>query len=147
MRVRSMESSRSARSDRTWWETSVLITGAVVLTLATAYIHSTLGGLLFALNAIGYATLAAALVIPIGIAARFRWLIRLGLLGFTLATIGGWILVGARYDVAYFDKAIEVLLVGLLVVSIYRFDGGPAGILARLRALPGELTDLLRGSR
>lgn len=124
-----------------------LVGAAVVLTLATAYIHSTLGGLLFTMNAIGYTVLAIALVVPLGPLGRFRWLVRLGLLAFVLATIGGWILFGVRYDVAYFDKAIEVVLVGVLVVSIYRFDGGPAGVLARLRTLPADLTDLLRGRR
>lgn len=129
------------------WAAVGLVAGVVVLTLATAYIHSTLGGLLFTLNAVGYATLAAAIVVPIRLADRFRWLIRLALLGFTLATIGGWVMFGARYDVAYFDKAIEALLVVFLVVSVYRFDGGPAGVLARVRTLPAELAGLVRGGR
>src|SRR6266542_1316539 len=96
-------------------EALILTAGAALLTLATAYIHSTLGTLLFTLNAVAYTVLAVALVVPIGLAERYRWLIRLALLGFVLATIGGWILFGARYDVAYFDKAIEVVLVGFLV--------------------------------
>jgi len=127
-------------------EALILTAGAALLTLATAYIHSTLGTLLFTLNAVAYTVLAVALVVPIGLAERYRWLIRLALLGFVLATIGGWILFGARYDVAYFDKAIEVVLVGFLVVAIFRLDGGPAGDLARLRALPGELRGMLRGA-
>jgi len=129
------------------WPSVALVAGAVVLTLATAYIHSTLGGLLFTMNAIGYAVLAVALVVPIGLAARFRWLVRLALLGFTVATIGGWIVFGARYGVAYLDKGIEAVLVAFLIVSIFPFDGGPAGVLARLRALPGELAGLVRGGR
>jgi hypothetical protein len=129
------------------WVDVVLVAGTVILTLATAYIHSTLGGLLFTMNAIGYTVLAAALIVPIPLFARFRWLIRLGLLGFVLATIGGWILFGARYDVAYFDKAIEVVLIGFLLVSIYRFDGGVAGVIAKLRALPGDVIGLVRGGR
>jgi hypothetical protein len=129
------------------WVDVVLVAGTVILTLATAYIHSTLGGLLFTMNAIGYTVLALALIVPIPLFARFRWLIRLGLLGFVLATIGGWILFGARYDVAYFDKAIEVVLIGFLVVSIYRFDGGVAGVIAKLRALPGDVSGLVRGGR
>lgn len=129
------------------WVDVVLVAGTVILTLATAYIHSTLGGLLFTLNAIGYTVLAAALIVPIPLFARFRWLIRLALLAFVLATIGGWVMFGARYDVAYFDKAIEVVLIGFLVVSIYRFDGGVAGVIAHLRALPGDLRSLLPGGR
>src|SRR3972149_8160237 len=127
-----------------------LVVGAVVLTLATAFIPLTLGGplgLLFRMNAVGYAVLAVALVVPIGLADRFRWLIRLALLGFVLATMGGWVLIGARYDVAYLEKALAAVLGAFLVVSIYRFDGGPTGVLARLRALPGDLSGLLRGGR
>src|SRR3990172_5229947 len=110
-----------------------LFVGDVVLTLATAFIHLTLGGplwLLFRMNAVGYAVLAVALVVPIGLADRFRWLIRLALLGFVLATMGGWVLLGARYAVAYLAQAIEAVLVAFLVVSIYRFDGGPTGVLS-----------------
>jgi hypothetical protein len=129
------------------WAAIGLIVGVVLLTLSTSYIHSTLGGLLFTLNALGYAGLAIAMVVPIGLADRFRWLIRLALLGFTLATIGGWVLFGARYDVAYLSKAIEVVLVALLLVSIYRFDGGPASVARRLRQLPAELSELVRGGR
>lgn len=129
------------------WAAVALVAGAVLLTLATAFIHSTLGGLLFTLNAIGYAVLAVGLIVPIPLFARFRWLIRLGLLGFVLATIGGWMMFGARYDVAYFSKAIEVVLIGFLVVSIYRFDGGVAGVIAHLRALPADLAGLVRGGR
>src|SRR3990170_7005983 len=120
------------------WAAIGLVGGVVVLTVGTAYIHSTLGGLLFTLNALGYATLAIAVAAPIRLAARFRWLVRLGLLGFTLTTIGGWILFGARYDVAYLSKGIEAVLVALLLVSIFRFDGGPAGVVTRLRALPAD---------
>ena len=129
------------------WVDVVLVAGTVILTLATAYIHTTLGGLLFTLNAIGYTVLAVALIVPIPLFARFRWLIRLGLLAFVLATIGGWMMFGARYDVAYFDKAIEVVLIGFLLVSIYRFDGGVSGVIAHLRALPGDLRSLLGGGR
>ena len=44
--------------------TAAVLTIAIVgLTLATAYIHSTLGGLLFTLNALGYLGLAGLIVI------------------------------------------------------------------------------------
>ena len=143
-----MDVEMTAKHPRTSdWVDVVLVAGTVVLTLATAYIHTTLGGLLFTMNAIGYTVLAAALIVPIPLFARFRWLIRLALLAFVLATIGGWMMFGARYDVAYFDKAIEVVLIGFLVVSIYRFDGGVAGVIAHLRALPADLAGLVRGGR
>ena len=107
--------------------------GAVAaLTVATAAIHFSLGGLLFTLNALAYATLAVALVAPLAIGGRFRWLVRLGLLGFTAMTIAGWVAVGARYDVAYIDKGIELLLIGLLVADIGRADGGIVESVRRL---------------
>ena len=59
----------------------------VALALGTAYIHSTLGGLLFTLNAIGYVTAAVAIVIPLALAVRFRWVVRLGLIGYAATTI------------------------------------------------------------
>jgi hypothetical protein len=119
-----------------------LSAGLVVATLATAAIHWTLGGPLFALNALGYATLALALVAPVATAQRFRWLVRVGLLAFTGATIGGWVLFGARYELAYLAKGIELGIVALLLVAMARLDGGPRGVLAHLRGLPGELRDL-----
>jgi hypothetical protein len=94
------------------------------LTVATAAIHFSLGSLLFTLNGLAYATLAIALVAPIAIGSRFRWLVRLALLGFTTMTIAGWVAFGARYDVAYLDKGIELLLISLLFADIRRADGG-----------------------
>ena len=62
----------------------------VGLALATGYIHSTLGGLLFTLNAVGYAVAAVAMVVPLALAVRFRWVVRLGLIGYAATTILGW---------------------------------------------------------
>lgn len=105
--------------------------GIVGLTLATGYIHSTLGGPLFTLNAIGYAVAAVAMVIPLGIAIRFRWLVRLGLMGYAATAIVAWYLIGPRYDIAYVAKAIEVGLIGLLAVDFVRHDGNPIALLRR----------------
>jgi hypothetical protein len=111
---------------------AVLTTAIVALTLATAYIHWTLGGLLFTLNALGYAALAIAIVVgaaaTISIVVRFSWLPRIGLFGFTLVTILGWVMMGARFDLAYMTKGIEVGILILLVVDIYRVYGGPGGL-------------------
>jgi hypothetical protein len=97
----------------------------VALTLATAYIHLTLGGLLFTLNAIGYFVGAAALVVPISIAVRYRWLVRLGLAGYAATTITAWVIDPIFYSTAYLAKGIEVALIALLAVDFARRDGKP----------------------
>ena len=115
---------------------AVLRLAIVVLTLATGWIHLTLGGLLFTLNGLGYAVAAAAMVAPIGPAVRFRWLIRLGLIGYVLTAIVGWFLMGPRYDVAYVAKGIELALIALLLVELRAYDGN---VLARLGRLARPL--------
>jgi hypothetical protein len=114
--------------------TVVLRAGVLALTLATAAIHASLGGLLFMANAAGYAVLALAMVTP-GPATRYRWLIRLVLIGFTAATIGGWVAFGPRFGLAYLDKAIEIALIGVLLIEQWRSDGGPVGVYRRIRSL------------
>ena len=103
----------------------------IVLTLSTAIIHARLGGVLFTLNALGYVALATAMVLP-GPFGRLRWLTRLVLIGFTTATIAGWVLVGARFPLAYLDKGIEVALIVFLAFEVW-LDGGPAAMRLRLR--------------
>jgi hypothetical protein len=100
-------------------------TAIVALTIATGWIHLTLGGALFTLTGVGYLVAAVALVVPLGIAGRFRWFIRLGLVAYALIAIVGWYLTGPRYDVAYLAKAIEVGLVALLAIEIRAYDGNP----------------------
>ena len=106
----------------------------VALTLATAAIHASLGGTLVLLNAVGYAVLAVALVLP-GPVARIRWLVRPALIGFAAMTIAGWLFFGARFDLAYLSKAIEVALIGLLLVDSWVVDGGPVAVARRLWGL------------
>jgi hypothetical protein len=110
---------------------SLILRGSIVgLTLATAAIHLSLGGTLFLMSALGYTVLATAMVLP-GPFARGRWLIRYALIGFTAATIGGWLMFGARFDLAYFDKALEVALIGLLLIESWLADGGPVAVARR----------------
>ncbi len=97
----------------------------VGLVLGTAYIHSTLGGLLFTLNATGYVVAAAAMIVPIAIAIRFRWFVRLGLMAYAATAIVAWAVMGPYYSTAYIAKAIEVTLIVLLMVDFVRFDGNP----------------------
>lgn len=105
--------------------------GIVALALGTAYIHSTLGGLLFTLNATGYAVAAIAMIVPISLAIRFRWLVRLGLIGYAFMTIAGWAIQGPYYSTAYVAKAIEVALIVLLAVDFLRADGNPVKVVRR----------------
>ena len=120
----------------------VVLRGAIVaLALGTAYIHSTLGGALYTLNAVGYLVGAAAIVVPFAIARRHRWLIRVGLAGYAATTIVFWALDGPYYTTAYVAKAIELALITLLAVDFARRDGNP---IERVR---DEFRSLFGGSR
>ena len=103
----------------------------VVLALATGYIHLTLGGLLFTLNALGYFTAAVAMIIPLAIAVRFRWVVRLGLIGYAMTTIVGWAIQGPYYQTAYIAKGIEVALIVLVAIDFARLDGNPVDVVKR----------------
>jgi hypothetical protein len=103
----------------------------VALALATGYIHSTLGGLLFTLNAVGYAVAAIAIVVPLALAVRFRWLIRVGLMGYAATAILMWAIQGPYYQTAYIAKAIEVALIVVLAVDFARHDGNPVALVRR----------------
>ena len=126
-------------SGRTWGV--ALLVAIVVATLATAYIHYTLGGLLFLLNALGYVTLAALLVLPIGFLQRLRPLVLLALMGYAAATIVGWLIMGPYFTLAYVTKAIEVGLIGLIAIELWRTR---ADIVPALRSLPAELSGVTR---
>ena len=110
-----------------------LLTAAIVgLTLATAYIHLTLGGLLFTLNGLGYLGLAALIVIgaagPIAVVKRFSWFPRLALIGYAATTIVGYLVMGPYFSLGFIAKGIEVALIGLLVVDVIRVYGSPVGL-------------------
>ena len=97
----------------------------VALTVATGWIHLNLGGPLFTLNGLGYFVAAIAMVAPLAIAVRCRWLTRLGLIGYAATAIVAWYLTGPRYDVAYIAKAIELVLIALLTLEVRAYDGNP----------------------
>ena len=114
----------------------VIIRVAIVgLILGTAYIHSTLGGLLFTLNATGYVVAAVAIAIPLGLAVRFRWFVRLGLMGYAATAIVAWAIQGPYYTTAYIAKAIEVTLIVLLAIDFARMDGNPVKVIRSELAL------------
>jgi hypothetical protein len=113
-------------TDRSTSATDVVLgTAAVALTMATAYIHSTLGGVLFTLNAIGYLVGAVALVVPIALLARNRWLVRIALAGYAATSIAAWAVAPTLYSTAYLAKAIELSLVTVLAIDFVRHDGNP----------------------
>lgn len=120
--------------------------GIVGLALATGYIHSTLGGLLFTLNAFGYLVAAVAMIVPLALAVRFRWIVRLGLIGYAATTIIGWAIQGPFYSTAYLAKGIEVALIVLVAIDFARMDGNPFTVVRRELAAFAALVSR-RGSR
>ena len=81
------------------------------------------------------------MVVPIAIARRHRWLIRIGLAGYAATTIVAWAVEGPYYATAYVAKAIELALIALLVIDFARCDGNP---IDRVR---DEVRSLSGGSR
>ena len=118
---------------RTQLRTSdVVVRAAIVaLALATGYIHYTLGGLLFTLNAAGYAVAAVAMIIPLTLAVRFRWFVRIGLIGYAATAIVAWAVMGPYFTTAYVAKAIEVALIVLVAIDFARHDGSPIAVVRR----------------
>jgi len=112
---------------------AVGLTVAIVdLTLITAYIHLTLGGTLFTLNALGYAALAVALVasaVPHQFVRRFAWLPRVGLGAYTAVTIGAYLVIGPYFTLGWVAKAVEVAILVLLAADLIRLYGSPRGLL------------------
>src|SRR5688500_16698865 len=114
--------------------TNAIRNGAIVaLTLATTYIHFTLGGLLYTLNAAGYLAIGAAVVLTAvashPLARRFAGLTRLGLAGYTGITILAYLVLGPHFPLGWVTKAIELVLVGLVAVDLLITYRGPIGLL------------------
>ena len=125
----------------------VVIRAAIVgLALATGYIHLTLGGLLFTLNAIGYFTAAVAMVVPLALAVRFRWFVRLGLMGYAATTIIAWAIQGPYFQLAYIAKGIEVALIAMLVIDFARMDGNPVAVVKREMSALSAFVTKARGT-
>lgn len=104
-----------------------LAVGIVALAVATALIHLRLGmslgppsarlfPLMFYLNTIGYLVLAAALYAPPlhPVRRAVRWVF----IAYTALTIVSWFLLAPdRTPLGYSDKAIEAVLMVLLIVD------------------------------
>ena len=110
----------------------VVVRAVIVgLVLATGYIHFTLGGLLFTLNAAGYLVAAVAMIVPLALAVRFRWIVRVGLIGYAATAIVAWAVMGPYFSTAYIAKAIEVSLIVALAIDFARHDGSPIAVVRR----------------
>ena len=110
----------------------VVVRAVIVgLVLATGYIHFTLGGLLFTLNAAGYLVAAVAMIIPLALAVRFRWIVRVGLVGYAATAIVAWAVMGPYFSTAYIAKGIEVALIVALAIDFARHDGSPIAVARR----------------
>jgi len=135
-------------ASRTSFRASDVVLRAVIvgLAVATGYIHSTLGGLLFTLNAVGYATFAVAMIVPLALALRFRWAIRLALIGYAATTIVGWAVQGPYFTTAYIAKVIEVALIVAVAVDFARMDGDPVAVVKRELATFGSFVARVRGT-
>jgi hypothetical protein len=117
----------------TWrWATFALTIPIVELALTTGYIHATLGGPLFTLNAVGYAVLAATYgVAALGgdaLLGRFGWAPRLALFGYTLATVAGYLVMGPYFTLGWVAKGVEVALLTLIAADLARIYRSPAGL-------------------
>jgi len=126
---------------------AALTIAIVGLTLTTGYIHFGLGGLLFTLNALGYAGLATLYVIgsvaPHSLIARFSWFPRVALAGYAALTIVAWLVQGPYFPLAYFAKGVEVTLIGLITVDVFRVYGSPMGLVRN--AVDSVLVTINRG--
>ena len=119
----------------------IVVAAIVALTLATAYIHLSLGGLLFTLNAIGYTGLALAMIViaivPHPVVRRFDWMPRAGLAGYTAMTIGAYLVTGPYFSLGWIAKAIEVAILALLAADVVRAYGSPVGLVRAALASVG----------
>ena len=119
----------------------IIVIAIVALTLSTAYIHLTLGGLLFTLNAIGYAAFAVAMIViatvPHSLVRRFDWMPRAGLAAYTATTIGAYLVMGPYFGLGWIAKAIEVAILTLLLADVLRAYGSPLGLVRAALASVG----------
>jgi len=142
-----MSATAAPRSHRA--RAAALTTSIVALTLVTGAIHLSLRGLMFTLNGLGYFALAAAFVVGAAVShplvVRFSWVPRVALVGYAAASIGAWMVMGGRYDLAYVTKGVEVALIVLLILDIYRVYGGPVGLVRHAVASVRWTVALIRG--
>lgn len=127
----------------------VLTTAIVGLTLVTANIHLSLGGTLFTLNGLGYIGLAALIVVgaaaPTPMIERFSWFPRIALMGYATLTIAGYLVMGPYFTLGWIAKGVEVALIVLVAVDIFRVYGSPKGFVrSALESVSPFLPDRFR---
>jgi hypothetical protein len=102
--------------------TPLLTATAVTLTLTTAYVHLTLGSLLFTLNAAGYLGFAVLMIVgatvPHPVVTRFGWLAEVGLAGYAAVTVISYLIVGPYFALGWIAKGVEVALIGVVAASL-----------------------------
>ena len=100
----------------------VMLLVILELTLATALIHLSLGGVLFTLNGVGYLGLAAAylaaVLIPVPLVRRYSWLPRVGLAAYAAVTIVAYLVIGPYFTLGWITKGIELAIIGLVTVDL-----------------------------
>lgn len=111
---------------------ALLTAVAVTLILVTAYIHLSLGGLLFSLNGLGYISLAALVIIVTvvhhPIVERFAWVPRVAIAGYAGVTIVSYLIVGPYFALGWIAKGVEIALIGVVAVDLIDAYGSPAGV-------------------
>jgi hypothetical protein len=123
---------------------ALLLAFIVLLTLSTGYIHFTVGGIMLTLNSIGYATLAVAVVGSAIFFRRFLPLVLIALALYAVVTIIGWLIMGPYYDVAYMAKAIEIVLITTIGLTLRGMGDETRAALVWLMLLPVALMAMLR---
>lgn len=105
---------------------------AVTLALITAYVHLTLGGTLFTLNALGYLGFSLLLVIgasvPHPTVVRFAWVPGVGLGAYAAATILAYLIVGPHFALGWITKVVELALIAVVTADLIRAYGSAPGI-------------------
>ena len=113
----------------------LVLAAIVVATLTTGAIHYTFGGMMFLLNSIGYLTFAVLVIAPLGFLRRTRSLVLIALALYTMVTIGGWVVMGGRFPLAYFTKGVELVLLALIAIHVARHRAEIAPAFRYLRGL------------
>ena len=98
----------------------LLLTAILGLTLATAYIHFWVGGVLLVINSAGYVGLAGAVVGSTMLFRRALPLVLIALALYAAATIAGWLVMGPYFDVAYIAKGVEIALIVTISITLRR---------------------------